>query len=55
MSESRFERGFWNVLSVVPKPVNEPWICPRCGTVNAWWVASCRCKPNRRERVKGDD
>jgi len=24
-------------------PVNRPWECPKCGTVHAWWVASCRC------------
>lgn len=23
----------------------EPWICPRCGTVWAGWVAKCKCKP----------
>ena len=21
------------------------WICPRCGQVNAYWVAKCDCKP----------
>ena len=26
-------------------PSNQPWECPRCGSVNAWWVARCRCKP----------
>jgi hypothetical protein len=26
-------------------PVNRPWECPCCGRINAWWVASCRCKP----------
>ena len=26
-------------------PLNRPWECPRCGTINAWWVARCRCKP----------
>ena len=24
--------------------MNEPWICPRCGTVYAPWVPSCSCK-----------
>lgn len=23
----------------------EPWICPRCQTVWAGWVAQCRCSP----------
>jgi len=23
----------------------EPWICPRCQTVHAWWVAHCDCPP----------
>lgn len=23
----------------------EPWICPRCQTVWAGWVAKCTCKP----------
>lgn len=22
-----------------------PWICPRCGVVNAGWVARCTCRP----------
>ena len=21
----------------------QPWICPRCGVVWAWWVRSCTC------------
>lgn len=24
----------------------QPWECPRCGTINAWWVARCRCTPH---------
>ncbi len=23
----------------------EPWICPRCQTVHAPWVAQCHCPP----------
>ena len=26
----------------------DPWICPRCGTVWAWWVAKCDCKPEQK-------
>lgn len=21
------------------------WMCPRCSTVHAWWVARCDCLP----------
>lgn len=23
----------------------DPWICPRCGVVHAYWVARCDCRP----------
>lgn len=25
--------------------INQPWICPRCATVNAPWVNQCPCLP----------
>jgi hypothetical protein len=32
----------------VPDPAREGWICPRCGTSNAPWSASC-ANPDCRE------
>lgn len=27
--------------------MKEGWICPRCGKVNAPFIASCDCKPDK--------
>ena len=29
--------------SINAAPASYGWICPRCGRVNAPWVASCQC------------
>ena len=27
------------------KPIQEGWVCPRCGRVNAPWLPNCSCNP----------
>src|SRR4029077_17260016 len=41
--------GFFPFQSLVRDP-QRPWECPRCHTINAWWVAHCRCTPNPKEK-----
>lgn len=32
-----------DVISACPPPPATGWVCPRCGRVNAPWVAHCDC------------
>lgn len=31
--------------------MKEPWICPRCGRVNAHWLPCCSCKSQIQEQT----
>jgi len=34
----------WPTVTDIP-PAPRGWVCPRCATVNAPWVAACFCSP----------
>lgn len=31
--------------------MREGWLCPRCGKVNAPFISSCDCKPNKESNL----
>ena len=33
----------WERVEIPSKMLKQGWECPRCGAVNAPWVARCRC------------
>ena len=34
--------------------MNEGWICPRCGRVNAPFTTQCNCKPSYKSNLDND-
>lgn len=36
----------------INSPINYGWICPKCGRVNAPWVAACPCSQTQTKTVK---
>lgn len=33
-------------------PVQQGWLCPRCGRINAPWLPACDCTPMDKEEDK---
>lgn len=34
-------------------PVQQGWLCPRCGRINAPWLPACDCNPKDKEEDTG--